>query len=89
MSARNCTACAGFFYGLSEQPVEGVTMRDVRVEMASGAAKCRPAMMDDCPEMSGAGFFLRNVRRACFSNVTVLNGQGEAFDTDSSVELDR
>lgn len=89
VSARNCTACAGFFYGLSEQPVEGVTMRDVRVEMASGAAKCRPAMMDDCPEMSGAGFFLRNVRRACFSNVTVLNGQGEAFDTDSSVELDR
>ncbi len=87
VSARNCTACAGFFYGLSEQPVEGVTMRDVRVEMASGAAKCRPAMMDDCPEMSQAGFYLRNVRNASFSNVAVLNGKGEAFNTDSTVIL--
>ena len=57
--ARQCTACAGFFYGLAEMPVEGVKMQNVVVEMVDGAPG-RPAMMDGCPEMQRAGFYLRN-----------------------------
>lgn len=49
--ARQCTACAGFFYGLAEMPVEGVKMQNVVVEMVDGAPG-RPAMMDGCPECS-------------------------------------
>ena len=87
--ARACTACAGFFYGLAEAPVEGVTLRDVTVEMTKDGAAGYPAMMDGCPEMRGAGFFLRNARQVTFSDVRVLGVQGEEWNIDDSVEVCR
>lgn len=85
--ARQCGACAGFFYGLPEMPVDGVTMTDVVVEMASDAQPDTPAMMKDAPVMQGAGFFLRNARNVDLRGVRVVNAQGETFDMDSSVLL--
>lgn len=87
VSVRGCTACAGFFFGLPEQPVEGVLMRDVRVEMAPSPAAAVPAMMDDCPPMAGAGFYLRNARRVRFESVTGTNLLSPLTDTDASVDL--
>lgn len=85
--ARQCGACAGFFYGLPEMPVDGVTLTDVVVEMASDAQPDTPAMMKDAPVMQGAGFFLRNARNVDLRGVRVINTQGETFDMDSSVLL--
>ena len=85
--ARGCTACAGFFYGLAEMPVEGVSMQDVIVEMADGPAG-RPAMMDGCPEMQRAGFFLRNAVNVDLRGVRVKDVQGQWLDTDDSVRLE-
>ena len=87
VTARNCTACAGFFYGLSEMPVERVTMSDVLVEMTEDGQPDRPAMMDGCPEMKGAGFFLRNARDVDLRGVKVVNLRGEMLDVDESVTL--
>ena len=87
VTARKCTACAGFFYGLSEMPVERVTMRDVLVEMTDSGKPACPAMMDQCPEMQGAGFFLRNARDVDLRGVKVLNVRGEELDVDESVTL--
>ncbi|MCH5286904.1 MAG: glycoside hydrolase family 28 protein [Christensenellaceae bacterium] len=85
--ARGCTACAGFFYGLSEMPVERVIMRDVLVEMEKdGKADC-PAMMDGCPKMQGAGLFLRNARDVDLRGVKVVHVRGEELDVDESVTL--
>ena len=84
--ARGCTACAGFFYGLAEMPVEGVTMQDVIVEMVDGPAG-RPAMMDGCPEMRRAGFFLRNASNVDLRGVKVRGVQGKWLDADGSVQL--
>ena len=81
--ARDCTACAGFFYGLAEMPVEGVTMRDVIVEMADGPA----GMMEGCPEMRRAGFFLRNAAHVDLKGVKV-HGADAWLDADDSVRLD-
>lgn len=86
--ARGCTACAGFFYGLAEMPVEGVTMQDVVVEMAEDGAPGRPAMMDGCPEMQGAGFFLRNATGVDLRGVKVRGVRGEWLDRDESVILE-
>lgn len=86
--ARKCTACAGYFYGLAEMPVEGVTLRDVLVEMAEDGAPGRPAMMDGCPEMQGAGFFLRNARDVDLSGVRVQGVKGPWLDMDGSVKLE-
>ena len=87
VTARKCGACAGFFYGLPEMPVQGVTMRDVLVEMDENAAPGLPAMMTDCPEMKGRGFYLRNAVDVDLSGVRVKNVQGPLYDLDESVRL--
>ena len=86
--ARGCSACAGFFYGLPEMPVEGVTFTDVVVEMDPDGAPDYPAMMDDCPKMQGAGFYLRNARGVRLSGVKVLGVQGGILDADGSVQVE-
>ena len=84
--ARSCTACAGFFYGLAEMPVEGVSMQDITVEMVDGPAG-RPAMMDGCPEMQRAGFFLRNAINVDLREVKVIGAMGKWLDEDNSVQM--
>ncbi len=87
VTARACGACAGFFFGLPEMPVDGVMLQNVTVEMAKDAPGGTPAMMDGCPTMRGAGFFLRNARGVAFSGARVLGASGEPFDVDGSVEI--
>ncbi len=86
--ARKCTACAGFFYGLAEMPVDMISMQDVVVEMADGPADC-PAMMDGCPEMQRAGFFLRNAVNVDLRGVKVRGVDGMWLDADESVILEK
>jgi len=86
--ARECTACAGFFYGLAEMPVEGVSMQDVVVEMSAEGPAGRPAMMSGCPDMQGAGFFLRNAVGVDLRGVKVRGVQGQWLDIDESVKLE-
>ena len=86
--ARGCSACAGFLYGLPEMPVEGVTFTDVVVEMDPDGTPDYPAMMDDCPKMQGAGFYLRNARGVRLSGVKVLGVRGETLDADDSVQVE-
>ena len=85
--ARKCTACAGFFYGLAEMPVEGVSMQDVVVEMTDGPVG-HPAMMDGCPDMQRNGFFLRNAVNVDLRGVKVIGVNGEWLDIDGSVQLE-
>ena len=85
--ARKCTACAGFFYGLAEMPVDMISMQDVVVEMTDGPADT-PAMMDGCPHMQRAGFFLRNAVNVDLRGVKVRGVDGEWLDADESVVLE-
>ena len=87
--ARGCTACAGYFYGLAEMPVEGVTMQDVVVEMTGDGPAGVPAMMDGCPEMKAKGFFLRNAVGVDLRGVKVRGVNGEWLDADESVILEK
>ena len=85
VSVRNCTACAGYFYGLPESPVEGVTFRDVTVRMAEQSEGGHPAMMEGCEWMTKRGFFLRNARGVSFEGTEVFGVQGTLSDMDESV----
>ncbi len=87
VTVRKASACAGFFYGLSEMPVERISLRDVVVEMDPDGEPGYPAMMDGCPHMKGAGFFLRNARQVDLSGVKVIGVHGEVLDVDDSVEV--
>lgn len=86
VTARRCAACAGYFYGLSEMPVQGVTMHDVTVEMDENGKPGHPAMMDGCPDMQCAGLYLRNVKNADIKGLRVIGVRGEVCDLDDSVE---
>ncbi|MBQ3669716.1 MAG: glycoside hydrolase family 28 protein [Clostridia bacterium] len=85
--ARGCTSCAGFFYGLPEMPIDGVTLSDVVIEMGDGYIE-DPGMMNDCPRLVKAGFFMRNVKRFTLNRVKVLNAVGETLDADESAQAE-
>lgn len=87
VKAENCTACAAFFYGLTERPVEGVTFRDIKVTMDENGEAAAPAMMNDCPVMKQGGLFLRSAVGVRFENVKIENVQGAMWDIDESVEV--
>ena len=75
VSVKNCTACAGYFYGLPESPVEKVTLRDINISF-TGSAPALPAMMADCPEMSRAGFYLRNTKDVSTGSIRFTGIEG-------------
>lgn len=85
--AEECTACAAFFWGLTENPVNGITFRDITVTMAADAEEGTPAMMNDCPRLRAAGLFLRCAENVRFENVQVENVEGPLWNTDDSVKL--
>ena len=62
-------------------------MQDVVVEMADGPSG-RPAMVDGCPDMQRAGFFLRNAAGVDLRGVKVRGVDGEWLDIDESVQLE-
>jgi len=69
-------------------PVEGVSRQDVVVEMSAEGPAGRPAMMSGCPDMQGAGFFLRNAVGVDLRGVKVRGVQGQWLDIDESVKLE-
>ena len=73
--------------GLAKDGEEGCeTAEPVVVEMVDGAPG-RPAMMDGCPEMQRAGFYLRNAADVDLRGVAVRGVQGDWLDADDSVQL--
>ena len=85
--ARGVTSCAGFFYGLPEMPVEGVSLQDVVVEMGEGYIE-DPAMMGNCPDLKKAGFFLRNAVDVDLRGVRVKGVEGDWLLVDDTVKLE-
>ena len=76
--------CAGaqyaamFFYGLPEQPIEFVEMKNVTVSFAAQAQSGCPAMMDGVEPMCRVGVFAANVARIRLENVSLEGYEGEA-----------
>ena len=84
VSVKNCTACAGYFYGLPESKVKSITISDVNIAFTDGKP-ATPAMMADCPKMSRRGFYLRNTEAVSISGLRFSGLVGEAFDSDSDI----
>lgn len=78
--ARDTKIAAGFIYGLSEMPIEDVSLSDISVSLSGGAEPDYPEMADGLDKMAQAGFFIRNVRRLRLDHVQVTGQVGPAFD---------
>lgn len=86
--ARDTEIAAGFIYGLSEMPIEDVSLSDISVTLSAGAAPDYPEMADGLEKMAQAGFFIRNVHRLRLDHVQVSGQVGPAFDIGDCHEVE-
>ena len=69
--------CAGYFYGLPEQPIGSVVFENVSVTFKADAEEGKPAMMTDAEVLKKGGFYFRNVKKVVMKNVEMDNTEGE------------
>lgn len=87
ITAKNVGIAAGFCYGLPEQPVTGLHLRDIRVELSESATPGLPEMMLDIEPISRKGFIGFNLKDVTFEQVRVSGQQGPAFEITQSDEV--
>jgi len=86
--ARNAKIAAGFIYGLSEMPIEDISLSDISVSFTDGAEPRYPEMADGLEKMLQAGFFIRNTHHIRLDHVEVANQLGVAFDLGDSTDVE-
>lgn len=67
----------GWFYGLPEQPIASITIKNSSFTMKEDAGKGMPAMMSYIDEQSKTGFYFNNVGKVVFDNVKASGFTGE------------
>lgn len=87
-----CTDCewgAGYFYGLTEQPIGSVTIENVSFTFRDDARAGRPAMMDFIEDQCKRGLYFNSVRRVHLKNVTMSGQDGDriiALNVDEVID---
>jgi len=66
INAIDITGCAVFIYGLPENKVSEITVKDSSFEFSNQRVIECPAMMDDFDPIEKLGFHIKNVRNAIF-----------------------
>ena len=77
MECTDCEWAAGYFYGLTEQPIGSVTIENVNFTFKEDAAPGRPAMMDYIDEECKRGLYFNYVDKVVLKNVTMTGQDGE------------
>ncbi len=77
MVCENCEVAACYCDGLPEQPIDSVTLSDIRFHFSETAAPDYPAMMNNKKLYCRAGLYFDNVRELCVRNVSLENIEGE------------
>ena len=85
ITAGDCGAAAGYFYGLTEQPVQNVILQNIIIDMDPEAQPDTPAMMTDAPLMKNGPLYLRNVRGIRLRDVVIGGCKEGPVDADESV----
>lgn len=71
----------GWFYGLPEQPIGEVVIKDSSFTVKDDSGCGFPAMMDDIEKQSKRGFVCYSVSKIILDNVKVTGFEGEMMDT--------
>lgn len=79
IKAENCHVAASFFYGLPEQKIERIELKNVEVSFAEEASIGAPAMLSGIEECSKKGFLINNVETLILDQVSISGQEGEAF----------
>ena len=77
MTCTDCEWAAGYFYGLTEQPIGSVTIENVSFTFKEDASSGHPAMMSYIDEECKRGLYFNCVRKVCLKNVSMTGHVGE------------
>ena len=89
MDCTDCEWAAGYFYGLTEQPIGSVTIENVRFTFKENSSSGHPAMMDFIDKECRRGLYFNCVRSVRLKNVTVAGQAGEritAINVDEVID---
>ena len=81
MVCRDCEWAAGYFYGLTEQPIGSVTIENVDFTFKPDASCGYPAMMDYIDLECRRGLYFNRVRKVVLKNVTMSGQDGDRLIT--------
>lgn len=88
--AKGTRIAAGFLYGLPEQVIENVSIRDYNVDMdESWQEEGEAEMADGLPRMCRHGLWARNVKGLTLAGINIRNAKGQVLDIDDSVEVQK
>ena len=87
MVCTDCEWAAGYFYGLTEQPIGSVTIENVSFTFKEDATLGQPAMMDYVDRVSKLGLYFNRVRKIHLKNVTMSGQAGDRLITENVDEV--
>ena len=85
MDCTDCEWAAGYFYGLTEQPIGSVTIENVSFTFKEDAGAGFPAMMDYIDKECKRGLYFNCVKKVSLKNVTM---SGQAGDRLTTIQVD-
>jgi len=81
MECTDCEWAAGYFYGLTEQPIGRVTIENVSFTFKENAQQGYPAMMDYIDPECKRGLYFNCVKKVSLKNVTMSGQEGDRLIT--------
>lgn len=87
MECTDCEWAAGYFYGLTEQPIGSVTIENVNFTFRDQAESGMPAMMDYIDKECKRGLYFNCVRKVHLKNVTMSGQEGDRLITINVEEV--
>lgn len=81
MECTDCEWAAGYFYGLTEQPIGSVAIENVSFTFKEDASSGRPAMMDYIGNECKRGLYFNCVKKVALKNVTMSGQAGDRLIT--------
>lgn len=77
IESKNSEMVAGYFYGLPEQPIKELILKNCQFTYSDNAKPGYPAMMDDIPKYYKAGLIFNHVKSLTMDNVILDGVDGE------------
>jgi len=87
MECTDCEWAAGYFYGLTEQPIGSVTIENVSFTFKEDASFGQPAMMDYVDDVCKLGLYFNRVKKVTLNNVTMSGQDGERLIMENVDEV--
>ena len=81
MECTDCEWAAGYFYGLTEQPIASVSIENVSFTFKEDASSGMPAMMDYIDPECKRGLYFNCVKKVSLKNVTMSGQNGDRLIT--------